>query len=101
MKWQRDGLTEPAAVRSATEAYRSEMATFTQFIEDCCVEGPGQWIRTQDFQRAYQAWSEANGYRFPYGPQRVRQVLRGRGYVPEKRSGARGWRGVGLAEKAA
>jgi putative DNA primase/helicase len=100
LKWQRDGLREPAVVRRATEAYRSEMATFSQFIEDRCVEGPEQWVASQELFSAYEGWSRSSGYRFHYGPQRFKEVLRGRGHVPQKRGGVRGWNGIGLAKAA-
>ena len=100
LKWQREGLREPEAIRAATQSYRSEMATFSQFIEDCCVEGPEQWVASTKLFSTYHGWSLSNGYKFHYGPRRFKEVLRGRGHAPEKRGGTRGWRGIGLAEAA-
>jgi putative DNA primase/helicase len=100
LKWQQDGLQEPEVVREAIQAYQEETAVFSQFIEDRCVEGPEQWAPTRKLSAAYGNWCSWNGYRFSYGPQRLKQVLRGRGHVPEKRGGVRGWRGIGLAEAA-
>ena len=98
IKWQLDGLQEPEIVRESTQAYQQEQAVIGQFFEDRCIEGPEQWTSTMKFSAAYENWSSRNGYRYPYGPQRLKQILRGRGYVPEKRGGVRGWRGIGLAE---
>ena len=98
--WQKDGLCEPSVVQAATEMYRSEMETFSQFIEDRCVEAQEQWAASRALFSAYQGWSTSNGYRYPYGPKRFAELLRGRGLVPEKRGGTRGWRGIGLAEAA-
>jgi putative DNA primase/helicase len=100
LKWKRKGLQEPAVVRAATEAYRSEMATFSQFIEDRCVEGPEEWVASNRLFSYYEGWSKSTGFRFHYGPQRFKELLRGRGHVPEKRGGVRGWRGIGLVEAA-
>jgi putative DNA primase/helicase len=100
LAWQQEGLQEPAVVREATQAYQQETAVFGQFIEDRCTEGSEQWTSTMKLSAAYGTWCSWNGYRFPYGPQRLKQVLRGRGHVPEKRGGVRGWRGIGLAEAA-
>jgi putative DNA primase/helicase len=100
LKWQQDGLQEPEVVREATQEYQQETAVFSQFIEDRCVEEPEQWTSTQKLSAAYGNWCSWNGYRFPYGPQRLKQVLRGRGHLPEKRGGVRGWRGIGVAEAA-
>jgi putative DNA primase/helicase len=100
IKWQQEGLQEPEVVRAATQAYQAETAVLGQFIEDRCVEGPEQWTSTGNLTAAFGKWCPRNGYRSGYGPQRLKQVLRGRGHVPEKRGGVRGWRGIGLAEAA-
>jgi len=94
--YQREGLRIPDTVRKASEAYRSEMATFGAFIEDRCVEGPEQWSATSNLTAAYHTWSNEQGYRFPYGAARIKEVLRGRGHSPQKRGGVRGWQGIGL-----
>ena len=98
IKWQQEGLQEPEIVRDATQAYQQEQAVIGQFFEDCCIESPEQWTSTMKLSASYGKWCPRNGYRYPYGPQRFKQILRGRGYVPEKRGGVRGWRGIGLAE---
>jgi putative DNA primase/helicase len=96
LKWQRDGLQEPEVVREATQEYRSEIEVFSQFVGDCCVEGSEQWAPSVQLISRYQDWSQSNGYKFPYGPARLRAVLRQRGHVPHKRGGIRGWKGIGL-----
>jgi putative DNA primase/helicase len=98
IEWQQVGLQEPEVVRKATQAYQTETAVLGQFIEDGCVESPEQWTSTGRLTAAFENWSSRNGYRSEYGPQRLKKVLRGRGHVPERRGGVRGWRGIGLAE---
>ena len=98
LKWQKDGLREPAVVREATEAYRAETEVFAVFLDDRCAEAPEQWAPSVLLFRRYREWAETNGFKYHLGPQRFRQVLRGRGHVPEKRGGERGWRGIGLVQ---
>jgi putative DNA primase/helicase len=100
MKWQREGLQEPERVRGATAAYRDEMATFAQFVEDECREGPDLWAASKTIQIRYGRWCMVNGYRFPLGPKRVAEALRGRGCVPKKRGRERGWQGLTLVGAA-
>jgi len=99
--WREGGLGESRAVRTATAAYQAEMATFAEFIEDKCVEAPEQWVGSARLMTAYQSWSTQQGFRLPYGPKRIKDVLRGRGHSPQKRGGVRGWQGIGLIGPAA
>jgi putative DNA primase/helicase len=98
LKWQRDGLLEPERVRVATRAYQDEMATFAHFVEDECTEGPDLWAASKALLARYGRWCTLNGYRFPLGPKRVAEALRGRGFVPLKRGGERGWQGLALID---
>jgi putative DNA primase/helicase len=98
VKWQQDGLREPEVVREAIQAYRSEIEVFSQFVGDCCVEEIEQWAPSIELFSRDRDWSQSNGYKFPYGPARLRSVLRGRGCVPQKRGGVRGWKGIGLVQ---
>jgi putative DNA primase/helicase len=96
LKWQQDGLREPAVVREATQAYRSENEDFSEFVSDCCVEEVEQWATSVQLHSRYRDWSHAHGYTHPYGPKRFGSQLRGRGHIPQKRGGVRGWKGIGL-----
>jgi putative DNA primase/helicase len=96
LKWQQDGLREPKVVCEATQAYRSENEVFSEFIGDCCVEEVEQWAPSLQLHSRYRDWSHAHGYKHPYEPKRFGSQLRGRGHVPQKRGGIRGWKGIGL-----
>src|SRR3712207_8052857 len=41
VEWQREGLSEPEAVRSQTDEYQKEMDVLANFIYERCVEAPG------------------------------------------------------------
>ncbi|MFA7175411.1 MAG: phage/plasmid primase, P4 family, partial [Kiritimatiellia bacterium] len=53
LRWQREGLTIPAAVARSTAAYRSESDPLAAFIEDCLSFNPNAWISWADVWRAY------------------------------------------------
>jgi putative DNA primase/helicase len=59
--WQQHGLEPPAAVSSATEAYRAESDPLADFLAECCVEGPGLSVVASEIYRAYKGWAEAQG----------------------------------------
>ncbi|MBN9568714.1 MAG: hypothetical protein J0H79_14030 [Alphaproteobacteria bacterium] len=52
--WARSPL--PALGPRQTMAAR-ENADLTQFLDDCCVAGPGLWISAERLYRAYGAWA--------------------------------------------
>ena len=59
--WRERGLEPPAAVLSATEAYRVESDPLAGFLEECCVEGVGLSVVASEIYRAYRGWAEAQG----------------------------------------
>ena len=97
IKWQQDRLQEPKIVREATQAYQSENEVFSEFVSDHCVEEIEQWAPSVQLHTRYRDWSHVHGYKRPYGPKQFGNQLRGRGHIPEKRGGIRGWKGIGLA----
>jgi putative DNA primase/helicase len=92
LDWQREGLGEPDEVKSATQAYRAEQDLVQGFIDECCFVNANAWATASDLLNAYAAWSgdkimtaKAFGMR-----------LQEKGYSPDKRGGARGYKGIGL-----
>jgi putative DNA primase/helicase len=61
LEWQKDGLQEPDVVRGATQAYRDEMDTFQEFLEDCCVIDPGETTAINSLYLSYRSWAEGSG----------------------------------------
>lgn len=61
VKWQREGLGEPEAVREATQEYRTDMDLLGDFLSDCCVIRPGAKVATKQLYTAYEAWCIGNG----------------------------------------
>ncbi len=60
-KLQREGFTQPEAVKAATEAYRHDSDKIALFIEDALEESPDSEERTADVYNRYQRWCRDNG----------------------------------------
>lgn len=59
IKWQREGLKMPQAIKDAVNEYKSEMDVITAFLEDCTVRGPGE-VTSSDLYKAYSDWADEN-----------------------------------------
>lgn len=100
LEWQREGLGAPVEVIEATTAYKDEMDTLGDFIEECCRLEPDVTATSADLYSTYRAWAQMTGERVL--SQRVfslRMAERGTVDRFEKRHTMRGkvWTGIGLA----
>lgn len=99
LDWQRVGLRQPAAVRTATAALRAEFDPLAEFFADRCVFAPSAETGVGSLRQAYEQWANDMGAR-PINNKDWGQRLRAKGCEQENRrnkSGrARIWRGVGL-----
>jgi putative DNA primase/helicase len=95
-EWLKTGLAMPAAVRAATETYRSEMDTLGSFMEDRCILGHYE-VNSSLLYDAYKAWCEASG-EYCGSQKWLGGRLTERGFDRYKRSGAYWWRGLGLTD---
>lgn len=59
-RYYAEGLDRPAAVKSATDEYRTEMDILGGFLEDCIRPGDGNLLARTLFT-AYQKWAAENG----------------------------------------
>lgn len=65
LKWLRDGLEPPTAVKKATAEYRNEMDVLASFMEDCIIidYSSRETISASDLYSLYKRWaSETNEY---------------------------------------
>ena len=93
--WQEEGLGVPAEVRAATDAYRTEEDTITEFIADCCHIGRALEVYSSDLYSAYTVWCTDAGE--PCATQKkLGGLLRERGFEDHKRGGKKLWLGLGL-----
>jgi P4 family phage/plasmid primase-like protien len=87
IKWKRDGLRTAAAVREATEEYRSEMDTVGQWLEERTEKGTGAdaVVAVKRLHADYVFWLGSHGR--PFGSRRFSEELERRGYPACKLTG--------------
>jgi putative DNA primase/helicase len=61
LDWQRDGLTTPDKVRTATLDYRQSEDIVAQFLMDRCLLGPDYRCRASEMYAGYKHWAESAG----------------------------------------
>ncbi|NWN88175.1 MAG: hypothetical protein HLX51_06485 [Micrococcaceae bacterium] len=94
--YQQAGLDEPEAVRSSTNAYRSDNDALARFIDDRCVMGPAFSVTTAKLTQEYNTWAAVNGEAQLSSRALGKQVRQ----LPEindvRTAGSRGLGGIGL-----
>jgi putative DNA primase/helicase len=95
LAYQDEGLTPPEVVEHATREYREEMDPLREFISECCVLGEGHWVSSAELRKEYGSWCEEGGEK-PLTGRNFAERLRARGCTPDRASGKRVWRGIGL-----
>jgi putative DNA primase/helicase len=55
------GLGTPAAVKQATEEYKSESDTLAAFLDECTIEDPNSETQAKVLYKAYVTWCEEGG----------------------------------------
>lgn len=96
LEWLQEGLTEPAAVTTATAGYRRAMDSVADFIADRCALGSTNRVSSKELYAAYEQWSDQ-----PLSKRKFNDQLRDRGFELGDRStgGLRFWKGVGLEHR--
>ena len=59
IKWQREELEMPEAVKEAVKEYQSEMDVISAFLDECTERGPGE-IKASELYKAYTHWADEN-----------------------------------------
>lgn len=98
LDWQRDGLAEPAAVRTATDNYRAEQDAVTEFLVDKCdLTNPNADTWAKDLYARYCAWCTANGEP-PLSQKALKPHLLAKGLTSELHTQKRVylWHGIAL-----
>jgi putative DNA primase/helicase len=101
--YHRDGLTEPASVRSATRAYELDQDSLGRFVAEYCRHTPGDMavrVATTMLRETYQRWC-AEGGEEPVSAKRLTQELRERFGVRDTKGahGQRFYAGIGLLDE--
>ena len=94
--WQREGLTDPNEVKTATADYRAEQDTIASFIEDCCNADENQKTTSAALYTAYSDWCKTT-HEEQVSKRGFGLRLAEQGYVRGKeKGGKRLWFGLGL-----
>ena len=59
LAWQRDGLSPPDAVTTATDEYLSAEDAFTSWLDECCSRDANAWTLSGVLFASWKAWAEA------------------------------------------
>jgi phage/plasmid-associated DNA primase len=95
--WQRDGLTAPEVVASATNAYMASEDRLSIWVEDCCTRNRGSWTATTPLFNSWKKWAESNG-EFVGTLRRFSQAMETHGFAPQRTRASKGFLGIALKE---
>ncbi len=84
LAWQRQGLSAPAAVRSATAAYLESEDLFGQWLDDECDAEVGNSHKWEPVGKLFDSWSAYAGKagEKPGSKKALSEAMQGRGFVP-------------------
>ncbi len=95
LKWQQQGLGAPQKVQEATGAYRAEMDTLGDFLDECCVLTPRAQVLAGNLYQAYVSWCDENG-EHPVSGKRFGMQLDERGFNKDRQGGTGKYRRLGI-----
>lgn len=61
LEWRKSGLKPPAAVRAATEEYRSKEDVLAAFLDECCIVNAAAFATVAQLYDAFKRWAEESG----------------------------------------
>jgi putative DNA primase/helicase len=97
LQWQKQGLNPPDIVLAATQEYQEDQDIFADFINTCCVTGPGMKTRGEQLYHEYKKYCDESGYK-SLTIKRFIRAMRDRGYEQQAdRSRRYFWLGIGVA----
>lgn len=96
---ERGGLEPPAAVREASEEYRTESDAVGRFLIECTVRGDDLEENAALLHDAFAAWEEAEGLK-ALGANIFGRRLTDRGFIKRKTNGFQMRRGLALTDEA-
>jgi putative DNA primase/helicase len=97
--WQERGLSPPAVVTDATTAYLESEDAIAAWIEEQCNRDPNAWEPTSKLFAQWKSWAELAG-EYVGTTRRFSQSLEARGFVPVRRTKARGFTGLRITGEA-
>ena len=95
LKWQREGLAVPVAVREATDSYRDETDALREFLDECTVRTPRATVRAAELYAAYQEHCKAV-HQDPWTQTTFGRAIVERGFPKQHTRTGWEYRGIGL-----
>lgn len=92
LRWQAEGMTTPAAVKAANDAYRLESDDVGRWLSECCVVDPQATVVSRQAQDSYRAFIGAD----KVNPKEFAAELRERGFRDKHAKAGTTWRGFRL-----
>ncbi len=59
-EWQRVGLMPPTVVKEAVKEYQRDEDSISDFIDECCVVGPGYFVGATAIYEVFEEWWKSN-----------------------------------------
>lgn len=78
-EWQRIGLSPPASISAETAAYRTDMDTLGQWLDECTQQAEGSTTRARDAYQQFSFWCRGGGYT-PVSEKRFADRMATRGF---------------------
>ncbi len=95
LAWQKQGLTPPAIVTSATEQYLNAEDSIAAWIEECCERRVGAWQSSASLFTSWKTWATGTG-EAPGSQKRFSQKLEARGFENKHSKTGNGFVGIEL-----
>lgn len=99
LRWQQEGLVTPTEVVTATLEYMAEKDTVGAFLKECCIVDPQGAIKSSDIYDNYVKWCD-NNEQSKMGKKNFSKMLNDKGFVKEKFSGNKYWKGLSFPSVA-
>jgi putative DNA primase/helicase len=95
LRWQKEGIGTPEAVRTASEAYREEMDIVATFLADRCEKDADSSEGATKLYQAFIGWCLENGEK-PIAQNVFGNRLKKYGYTSDRNAVGNHWRGLKL-----
>jgi putative DNA primase/helicase len=98
--WQKEGLIPPKAISNATEDYRENMDTFSQFIDECCEVKAGGRVGNKELRYVYEQWCRDNGD-YAISQRAFSTKMQEKGFAVKRTGtgGRREWHGIQVSDE--
>ena len=99
MRWQQEGLIEPATVSKAIKSYRNESDNVARFLEYRTDAIPDAKVPKRRLYEHYQNWIEREGEQYTASNREFSEIVSRQPHIQESRSKiARMWKGIQMKD---